>query len=86
MAAGILATAAVVGVFFGTYALLYVWTRRWLSSELDKQILADWDVQLRLASPYERDALREHPPVEVLEAMFAMPAVRQGRFPLSLSR
>jgi hypothetical protein len=81
----IVAIASVIGLFVGFYASCYVWMRRWLSGEVVKDVLAEWDLRLLLASPDEREDLRAQPPVEVLEATFALRS-RQRRFPLSIAR
>jgi hypothetical protein len=70
------AIAAVIGMLIGAYAH----TCRRLFKEMDKDLLAEWDLRLALVSPDERDHLRSRPPVEVLEAIFAMPSPRERRF------
>lgn len=78
--------AAVIGIFVGFYACSYAYMRRWLSSEAVKDVLAQWDRQLSLVPPEEREDLLAQPPVEVVEAIFALPSFRQRRFPLRIAR
>lgn len=78
----VVAIAAVIGILIG----FYVYTCRLLFKEMDKDLLAKWDLRLALVSPDERDHLRSHPPVEVLDAIFAMPSPRKRRFPSVIRR
>jgi len=80
--ANVVAIAAVIGILTGAY----VYTGRLLIKEIDKHLLADWDRRLALVSPDERDHLRSRPPVEVLEAIFAMPSPRERRIPSAIRR
>jgi hypothetical protein len=78
----VVAIAAVIGILTGAY----VYTCRLLFKEIDKDLLADWDRRLTLVSSDERDHLRSRPPVEVLEAIFAMPSPRERRIPSAIRR
>ena len=78
----VVAIAAVIGLLAG----VYVYTCRLLIKEIDKDLLADWDRRLALVSPDERDDLRSRPPVDVLEAIFAMPSPRERRIPSAIRR
>jgi hypothetical protein len=46
-------------------------------------VLTRWDSQLAELSDFEREHERTHPPVEVLEAVLALPSRRPRRFQLS---
>jgi hypothetical protein len=76
------AVAAVIGMLTG----VYVYTCRLLIKEIDKDLLADWDRRLALASPDERDDMRSRPPVDVLEAIFAMSSPRERRIASAIRR
>ena len=78
----VVAIAAVIGLLGG----VYVYTCRLLIKEIDKDLLTDWDRRLALVSPDERDDLRSRPPVDVLEAIFAMPSPRERRIPSAIRR
>ncbi len=78
----VVAIAAVIGLLVG----VYVYTCRLLIKEIDKDLLADWDRRLALVSPDERDELRSRPPVDVLEAIYAMPSPRERRIPSAIRR
>ena len=78
----VVAIAAVIGILIGAY----VYTCRLLSKEIDKDVLAEWDLRLARVSPDERDHLRSRPPVDVLEAIFAMPSPRERRIPSVIRR
>lgn len=80
--ANVVAIVAVIGTLIG----VYVYTGRLLIQEIDKDLLAGWDRRLALESPDERDDLRSHPPVDVLEAIFAMPSPRERRIPSAIRR
>jgi len=82
LVANVVAIAAVIGLLTG----VYVYTCRLLVKEIDKDLLADWDRRLALVSPDERDQLRSRPPLEVLEAIFAMPSPRERRIPSAIRR
>jgi hypothetical protein len=82
LVANVVAIAAVIGLLAGAY----VYTCRLLIKEIDKDLLADWDRRLALVSPDERDQLRSRPPLEVLEAIFAMPSPRERRIPSAIRR
>jgi hypothetical protein len=80
--ANVVAIASVIGLLTG----VYVHTCRLLIKEIDKDLLADWDRRLALVSPDERAHLRSRPPVDVLEAIFAMPSPRERRIPSAIRR
>jgi hypothetical protein len=80
--ANVVAIAAVIGLLAG----VYVYTCRLLVKEIDKELLAAWDRRLALVSPDERDHLRSRPPVDVLEAIFAMPSPRERRISSAIRR
>jgi len=66
---------AVIGMLIGAYA----YTCRRLFKEIDKDLLAEWDLRLACIAD-ERDHLRSRPPVGVLEAIFAMPFPPERQF------
>jgi len=76
------AIAAVIGMLTG----VYIYTCRLVSKEIDKEVLADWDRRLALASPDEHDDMRSRPPVDVLEAIFAMPSPPERRIASAIRR
>jgi hypothetical protein len=82
LVANVVAIAAVIGLL----CVVYGHTCRLMITEIDKDLLADWDRRLALGSPDERDDLRSRPPVEVLEAIFAMPSPRERRIPSVIRR
>ena len=82
LVANVMAIAAVVGFLTG----FYVYTCRLVINEIDKDLLANWDRRLALVSRDERDDLRSRPPVEVLEAIFAMRSPRERRIPSAIRR
>jgi hypothetical protein len=57
----------------------YAYTCRRLFKEIDKDLLAEWDLRLACIAD-ERDHLRSRPPVGVLEAIFAMPFPPERQF------
>ena len=73
-------------VVVGFYACCMLYVHRLLLSEERKEDLAEWERRLTLASPDERDYLRAHPPIEVLEAIFAVPSPRQRWFSMTIHR
>jgi len=78
--------AALIGVVVGFYACCMLYVHRLLLSEERKQDLDAWERRLTLASFDEREYLRAHPPIEVLEAIFALPSPRQRRFSMTIHR
>jgi hypothetical protein len=51
-----------------------------------KDVLKRWDAQLAELSDADRELQRAHPPVEVLEAIVALPSPWSRRFQLSYAR
>ena len=82
LVANVVPIAAVIGLLTG----VYVYTCRLLVKEIDKDLLADWDRRLAVVSPDERDDLLSRPPVDVLEAIFAMPTPRERRMASAIRR
>jgi hypothetical protein len=75
IATGVAAVVLVNGLFAGLYIWFYLSERR-LAGEAASHVLATWDARLAPLSPRERAELGAQPPLEVLEALFALPAGR----------
>ena len=81
----VVSIALVVSLFGALYAWYEASLRRF-NGVVAKDVLASWDARLAQVPPYDREELRTQPPVEVLEATFALPSPRQRRFQLSYTR
>ncbi len=89
MIVNFLATVAALAVVLGLCGALYLWFRVSLSrfdSMIAKDVLKRWDAQLAELSAADREHQRAHPPVEVLEAIVALPSPWSWRFQLSYAR
>lgn len=78
-----LASIAVVACLAGA---LYGWFKvslRRFDGVVANDLLTRWDAELAELSEYERDQERAQPPVEVLEAILALPSARPRRFQLN---
>jgi hypothetical protein len=68
---------------------LYLWFRVSLTrfdGAVAREVLSRWDAQLAELSDAEREHQRAHPPIEVLEAIVALPSPWSRRFQLSYAR
>ena len=75
----VLAALASVGVAAGLSAALYGWFKLSLHRfhvVVARDLLSRWDAQLAELSEHERDQQRLRPPLEVLEAVVALPSPR----------
>jgi hypothetical protein len=83
------AILATIGVVTILCLALYGWFKVSLhrfNGVAAKDMLARWDAQLAELSPYDREQQSTQPPVEVLEAIVALPSPRSRRFQLSYTR
>jgi hypothetical protein len=81
--AAVVASISVVGALCWA---LHGWFRLSIhrfNSVTAKDVLAVWDAKLATLSTDDRERLRAHPPVAVLEALVALPSPRARRFQLS---
>jgi hypothetical protein len=82
----VLAALASIAVVAGLGGALYGWFKlsmRRFHVVVANDVLTRWDAELAELSEYERDQERVQPPVEVLEAIFALPSARRQRFQLN---
>ena len=89
MIVNILAIVAAVAVVISVCMALYLWFRVSLTrfdGAIAREVLSRWDAQLAELSDAEREHQRAHPPVEVLEAIVALPSPWSRRFALSYAR
>ena len=89
MIVNILAIVAAVAVVISLCMALYLWFRVSLTrfdGAVAREVLSRWDAQLAELSHAEREHQRGHPPVEVLEAIVALPSPWSRRFQLSYAR
>ncbi len=89
MIVNILAIVAAVAVVISLCMALYLWFRVSLTrfdGAVAREVLSRWDAQLAELSDAEREHQRAHPPVEVLEAIVALPSPWSRRFQLSYAR
>ena len=89
MIVNILAIVAALAVVISLCMALYLWFRVSLTrfdGALAREVLSRWDAQLAELSDAEREHQRAHPPVEVLEAIVALPSPWSRRFQLSYAR
>lgn len=83
------AIVAALAVVVGLSGVLYAWFRVSLDrfdSVAAKDMLSRWDAQLAELSESDREVARAHPPVEVLEAVLALPSPWSQRIQLTYSR
>lgn len=81
----VLAVVASVTVIAGLSAALYAWFQlslRRFYAVTARDVLSTWDSRLAELSDHHRDYERSHPPIEVLEAVLALPSRRSKRFEL----
>ncbi|MGY4652815.1 hypothetical protein [Mycobacterium sp. URHB0021] len=89
MLTDIAAVVMSIAVLVALCLALYGWFRLSISrfnSVAAKDVLSAWDAELARLSAEDRERLRVQPPVEVLEALVAMPCQRSRRFQLSYTR
>ena len=89
MITDVAAVVASVAVVAGLCWALYGWFKVSLdrfNSVAAKDVLAAWDARLAKLSADDRAQLCAQPPVEVLDAIVALPSPRLRRFQLSFSR
>ena len=89
MIVNILAIVAAVAVVISLCMALYLWFRVSLTrfdGAVAREVLSRWDAQLAELSDAEREHQRAHPPIEVLEAIVALPSPWSRRFQLSYAR
>lgn len=82
----VLAALASIAVVASLGGALYLWFKVSLirfHGVVANDVLTSWDAQLAELSDYERDQERAQPPVEVLEAILALPSARPRRFQLN---
>jgi hypothetical protein len=75
----VLATLASIAVVAGLSVALYGWFKLSLHRfhvVAARDLLSRWDSELAQLSEHERDQQRLQPPVEVLEAVVALPSPR----------
>ena len=83
MISNLVAVVASIAVVTSLFGALYAWfeaSARRFNGAVAKDVLTSWDAQLAQLPPHEREELRTQPPVEVLEATFALPSPRARRF------
>jgi hypothetical protein len=89
MIINILAIVAALAVVFSLCMALYLWFRVSLSrfdGAIAKEVLSRWDARLAELTEADRAHQRAHPPVEVLEAIVALPPPWSRRFRFSYAR
>ena len=89
MISNVVAIVVSIALVVSLFGALYAWyeaSLRRFNGVVAKDVLASWDARLAQLSPYDREELRTQPPVEVLEATFALPSPRQRRFQLSYTQ
>jgi len=82
----LLAPLASIAVVAGLGMALYGWFKVSLyrfHGVVANDVLSRWDAQLAELSELERDQERAQPPVEVLDAIWALPSARPRRFQLN---
>jgi hypothetical protein len=78
----VLAAMAALAVLVGLSGALFGWfmlSLRRFDGVVAADVLSRWDAQLAELSEFERDQERAHPPVEVLEAILALPSARPAQ-------
>lgn len=89
MISNVVAIVVSIALVLSLFGALYAWyeaSLRRFNGVVAKDVLASWDARLAQLPPYDREEVRAQPPVEVLEATFALPSPRQRRFQLSYTR
>lgn len=85
----VLAAMAAIAVVVGLSAVLYGWFKLSLKrfdGVVARDLLTRWDTELAELSQDAQERERAQPPVEVLEAILALPSPRQWRVQLSYAR
>ena len=89
MISNVVAIVVSIAVVTSLFGALYVWFEMSLqrfNGVAAKDVLARWDARLAELSLNDREQLRTQPPVEILEAIVALPSPRLRRFQLSYTR
>ncbi len=81
----VMSIAVVVGLCWALYGWFRLSINRF-NGLAARDVLTAWDAELARLSVEDRERLRVEPPVEVLEALVAMPSPRSRRFQLSYTR
>ena len=82
----VLAAMASIAVVASLGGALYLWftvSLHRFHGAVAKDVLTSWDAQLAELPEFEREQGRVQPPVEVLEAILALPSARPRRFQLN---
>lgn len=82
----VLAVLASLGVAAVLPVMLYGWfalSLRRFHGVVARDVLARWDAQMAELSEFDRAGHRADPPVDVLEAVLALPSHRRRRMHLS---
>jgi hypothetical protein len=82
----VLAALASLAVVAGLSVALFAWFQLSLQrfhAVVARDVLARWDAQIAELSGYDREQQRAQSPVEVLEAILALPSRRPRRLQLS---
>jgi hypothetical protein len=82
----VLAALVSVGVVASLSVALYAWFQlslRRFHAMVARDVLTDWEAQLAELPEYDRAQQHAQPPVEVLEAILALPSRRPRRFQFS---
>jgi hypothetical protein len=77
-----LAVVASLAVLCGLTAALFTWfqlSQRRFYAVVARDVLNRWDAYMAELSEYDREEQRAQPPVEVLEAILALPSRRPRR-------
>jgi hypothetical protein len=85
----VLAALASIAVVASLSGALYGWFKVSLHRfdiVAAKDVLTSWNAELEELSEGERELRRTQPPVEVLEAILALPGPRLRRFQMSYTR
>jgi hypothetical protein len=73
----VVVSIAVVASLSGALYAWFVVSLRRFDGVVAKGVLASWEAHLAQLPPSDREAASAQPPVEVLEATFALPSPRQ---------
>jgi hypothetical protein len=82
----VLAALVSLAVVASLSVALYTWFQlslRRFYAVVARDVLTDWDAQLAELPEYDREQQRAQPPVDVLEAILALPSRRPRRFQFS---
>lgn len=82
----LLAILASLAVVSSLWVALYAWFMLSLQRfhrVVAQDVLTQWDAQMAELREYDREQQRAHPPVEVLEAILALPSRQSWRFQVS---